>query len=484
MNIILQKIINLHRWKLRQGSAKKFVFRGMYQHWETVIPIELVSCLRVHLHFPLGLLKKVRAIVRGTDVEVTACAGIFLPGSVGIQYRYCVFSGGKFKRWEFDNDDFRQLHAHKSESTVMTTSDVLGSKTEESHVGAAAGRVVTSSDNRSMKARQYFEWNKVCKKRAAPKQPFYTCGGSVLVVSYFLPVVLSRSATGAWMATWDTENLLSIQSNFPVQWIGCVRYPPALNPEKTVGMNQQNGFSMEDEDNITRILRGMNCHPVFIPPSVHFEFYDLYCKQVLWPIMHHVADVYGPMMHSAKQQQALWSTYSKVNLMFKKKIIEVYNTNDIIWIHGFHLMLLPAFVRRNSPSAKIGFFFHTPFPSSEIWRTMVRREDLLRGLLQADHIGFHLYEYARHFLTTCRRLLGYSSEMSPSGILTIHADDHPVEVTCIHVGIDLPTVQLSMMSDAFKEEYSKWKRIFEDNLIVCGTANFTVDLFITDGHAI
>jgi trehalose 6-phosphate synthase/phosphatase len=103
----------------------------------------------------------------------------------------------------------------------------------------------------------------------------------------------------------------------------------------------------------------------------------------------------------------LWSTYSKVNLLFKNKIIEVYNSHALIWIHGFHLMLLPGFVRRVSPGAKIGFFFHTPFPSSEIWRTMVHRTDLLYGLLNADQIGFHLYEYARHFLTTCRRLLGY-----------------------------------------------------------------------------
>ena len=54
------------------------------------------------------------------------------------------------------------------------------------------------------------------------------------------------------------------------------------------------------------------------------------------------------------------------------------------------------------------YFFHTPFPSSEIWRTMSRREDLLRGILGADQIGFHLFEYARHFLTTCRRLLVHS----------------------------------------------------------------------------
>ena len=88
---------------------------------------------------------------------------------------------------------------------------------------------------------------------------------------------------------------------------------------------------------------------------------------------------------------------------FADVIVQHFNEGDLVWIHGFHLLLLPSFLtRRVGPMAKIGLFLHTPFPSSEIFRTLWCREDLLRGMLNADQVGFHLYEYARHFLTCCR----------------------------------------------------------------------------------
>jgi len=132
-------------------------------------------------------------------------------------------------------------------------------------------------------------------------------------------------------------------------------------------------------------------------------------------VLHHIADVYAPLAvndFGAQAQQDLWFTYTTVNRLFRDKIVEVYQAGDLVWIHGFHLMLVPTFLRKKLQLAKIGVFFHTPFPSSEIWRTMPRREDLLRGILGADQIGFHLYEYARHFLSSCRRLLGFNGEMS------------------------------------------------------------------------
>ncbi|CAN0305050.1 unnamed protein product [Ectocarpus sp. 13 AM-2016] len=78
----------------------------------------------------------------------------------------------------------------------------------------------------------------------------------------------------------------------------------------------------------------------------------------------------------------------------------------MIWVHGFHLLLLPSFLTRVLRTARVGLFLHTPFPSSEIFRTLPFREDLLRGMLNADQIGFHLFEYARHFITCCKRILG------------------------------------------------------------------------------
>lgn len=103
------------------------------------------------------------------------------------------------------------------------------------------------------------------------------------------------------------------------------------------------------------------------------------------------------------------------------------------------------------------FFLHTPFPSSEIWKTLWCREDLLQGILCADQIGFHLYEYARHFLTACRRVLGTHYEFTSSGALEIHVSGRHVVVTCMHVGVHLDHIQDELNSDEFLTEVDIWE---------------------------
>jgi trehalose 6-phosphate synthase len=83
--------------------------------------------------------------------------------------------------------------------------------------------------------------------------------------------------------------------------------------------------------------------------------------------------------------------------------------NDLIWVHDYHLMLLPAMLREELGTSKknvrFGFFLHTPFPSSEIYRILPVRNEILLGVLHCDLIGFHTYDYARHFLSSCSRIL-------------------------------------------------------------------------------
>jgi len=145
------------------------------------------------------------------------------------------------------------------------------------------------------------------------------------------------------------------------------------------------------------------------------------------------------------KQAVLWAAFMAVNKQFADTIIQHFNEGDLVWIHGFHLLLLPSFLtRRVGPMAKIGIFLHTPFPSSEIFRTLWCREDLLRGMLNADQVGFHLYEYARHFLTCCRRLLGMTYGMVPDTYgghnLAVDANGRKVTITSIHAGVDTPVL--------------------------------------------
>ena len=74
---------------------------------------------------------------------------------------------------------------------------------------------------------------------------------------------------------------------------------------------------------------------------------------------------------------------------------EHYTVGDVIWVHGYHLMLVPSYISRKIRVANVGVFIHTPFPSSEVFRTLSSRKELLRGILTADHVGFHLFEYVK-----------------------------------------------------------------------------------------
>ena len=107
--------------------------------------------------------------------------------------------------------------------------------------------------------------------------------------------------------------------------------------------------------------------------------------------------------------KAAWDAYYKVNLLFAKVVTSQLRDGDSIWIHDYHLMLLPQFLRETTRQSgikvKIGFFLHTPFPSSEIYRILPMRKQILTGLLHCDLVGFHTISYARHFLSSCSEIL-------------------------------------------------------------------------------
>lgn len=386
-------------------------------------------------------------------------AGLFLPGAANtVTYRYCLFSGGVFQRWEGVErclagpkqgnismaDIFGTAPTEPTETSRDSESkEVLSALSAKLLSGKSLLKtsVTTSSETKSFRDRQFIEWN-----RQQTEKPAFP--SAVIVVSYFLPVVLTK-ISGTWTATWDAENILTMQhTSLRVSWVGTVRYNGGTIPP-------------EDEDAISIVLARMNCYPIFFSSATHHQFYDIYCKQILWPMMHHVADVYGPLhQHAAgRAQKELWIIYTTVNRLFKNKVMEIYQPSDTIWIHGFHLMLLPLGLRRTLPLMKIGFYLHTPFPSSEIWRTIARRNELLLGMLNADQIGFHLFEYSRHFLTTCRRLLGFAYDVNTAGQLSIHVDHREVCISCMHVGVNMESVQSEIRAksseecDALKKHY-------------------------------
>ena len=123
---------------------------------------------------------------------------------------------------------------------------------------------------------------------------------------------------------------------------------------------------------------------------------------ILWPLFH-----YHP--GEITFDEAAWNAYKETNRLFARAIAKDVQDGDLVWVHDYHLMLLPAMLREEiaatKSNIKIGFFLHTPFPSSEIYRILPVRNEVLNGVPHCDLIGFHTYDYARHFLSSCSRIL-------------------------------------------------------------------------------
>lgn len=166
-------------------------------------------------------------------------------------------------------------------------------------------------------------------------------------------------------------------------------------------------------------------HPVFLPAKIQERYYNHFCNNTLWPLFH-----YFPQY--AKFSTDDYEAYKEANHLFCNSISEIYQPGDILWIHDYHHLLLPAFLREKFPDATMGFFLHIPFPSFELFRLLPCRwrKELLEGMSGADLIGFHTHDYVQHFLKSVRQILGWDNTLraivSPKRMLS--TDAFPISI--------------------------------------------------------
>lgn len=238
--------------------------------------------------------------------------------------------------------------------------------------------------------------------------------GKTIIISNRLPVQLQVSDGGltaipsvGGLAT----GLKSVHRDGDGLWIGW----SGLTSEDT---------PVELEPSIDKALDELNCKKVPLTAKEIDGFYFGFSNRTIWPLFHY-------FLEYTEFELSFWNTYKAVNQKFADVVIENSAEDDTIWVHDYQLMLLPQMIREARPNAKIGFFLHIPFPSYEIFRTMPWREQVLIGLLGSDLIGFHTYDYERHFLSSTRRLLGLDVSFND-----VYIDNRTVKVDSFPMGID------------------------------------------------
>ncbi|MGV8136440.1 MAG: bifunctional alpha,alpha-trehalose-phosphate synthase (UDP-forming)/trehalose-phosphatase [Mangrovibacterium sp.] len=158
-------------------------------------------------------------------------------------------------------------------------------------------------------------------------------------------------------------------------------------------------------------------------------YYEGFSNNVVWPLFHYFTQYieYNPLY---------WEAYMKVNQLFADKALEILEDGDTIWIHDYQLLLMPEMIKRIKPGVTIGFFLHIPFPSYEVFRILPWRKELIKGMLGADLIGFHTYDYERHFFSTVMRLFGYDVSFNH-----INMEDRIIMGDAFPMGIDYKKFQ-------------------------------------------
>lgn len=204
-------------------------------------------------------------------------------------------------------------------------------------------------------------------------------------------------------------------------------------------------LTAQDKSDIITELAKHNCYPVFLNDQEVDEFYGGYCNATLWPLLHYFTGM-------AEYDNRYWSSYKRVNQQFFKRIAQFVSPGTQVWIHDYQLMLLPQLIRERFEAALIGFFLHTPFPSYEIFRLLPERKELLEGLLGANLIGFHTYDYVRHFLSSTRRILGHSNHLG-----AVQLENRTIQTDAFPIGIDYRKFAKSSRTSPVKKQIKTFK---------------------------
>ncbi|KAG9010063.1 Trehalose-6-P synthase/phosphatase complex synthase subunit [Tulasnella sp. 427] len=300
----------------------------------------------------------------------------------------------------------------------------------------------------------------------------------LIVVSNRLPVTISKDAKGEYHFKRSSGGLVSALS-------GCKKYMSFT----WIGWSGVN-IPVKDRPIVDkRLAEEFSCQAVYLSDDIAERHYNGFSNSILWPLFH-----YHP--REMNFDEANWLAYRQANLKFARVVRNLLQDGDMVWVQDYHLMLMPKMLRSmiegtgsgdddldelehllkevdpvEDPAPvnatisgiKIGFFLHTPFPSSEIYRILPVCREILLGVLTCDLLGFQTYDYARHFLSSCTGVLGIPT--MPNGL--IHEGRY-AQVGTFPVGIDLEQFVDGLQTEPVMKNLEEFEQRFKGVKLIVG----------------
>ena len=444
---------------VRHGETVHILGNGALGNWSKSDSIQLVT---TPTSFPFWVTDRPIMFHVGSDVR----------------YRYAIFRGGRFTSFE-NGDGDRMINIGSLEANKnghITLDDEFGNYKEASdnilslQVGHGLSTQVLPASLEDVE-----EMTRRC----------------LYLVAYHLPVNISwtwkmvgesdssndASSSGInkkmwkrhWDISWNTDNISSktedtIANDHDTIWIGAITSnniipsPASASPDavKMGAFELLQSMDEDDRQSLRTALRSIDCIPIFLEEDTTRKGYYGFCKRVAWPVFHNLSwDLESDWNQSAQGDYSeVWRSYQTINAVFAAVVCGQIKEGDCIWVHDYHLALLPECIRQRSPAAirstaRIIMFWHVPFPTSELFRTLPTRVEIIHGILNSDVVGFHSFDHARHFLTVCQRLCGLSHQ-SNRGKLGVNANGRNVMISVSHVGVERKLLNSAAQSETVK----------------------------------
>ena len=216
------------------------------------------------------------------------------------------------------------------------------------------------------------------------------------------------------------------------------------------------GDKVEDDPEVAQVLEDQKYLPVDIPRDLYTAYYNGLCNGAIWPLFHY-------FITHTEFREPEWEAYREVNRIFCDTIASRLAPNDTVWVQDYQLMLLPAMLRRKRKDIRIGYFHHIPFPASEVFRVFPWRIEVLEGLLGADVVGFHTLEYARHFVSSVSRLIGYENVGEE-----IYRGERLIKVGAFPLGVDVDSLAEAAQSEEHATRLDELFKSFADKKLILG----------------
>ena len=423
---------------------------------------------------------------------------IVVPRGRSVSFNFCSIEGGIFKA--FESAAIRTLTPDRVDMIVEETFNPqllvgVGSDSEQNILEGLSE--IRSESNQSLKSMDTSNGQ-------------FADGSTLFIACYHLPLSITRSALDdcGFQIAWDHSlissagDLSKFSLNMSTFWVGTVSVegPPLTDSE---------------QDILTERLATIKCIPIFLPEKISRDGYYGYCKRVLWPCFHNVERI--DHMHSAWRTQKVtaacgrdhehhsttsnegegpshhhdnaenscddlavydfWKNdtfadwyvaYKEMNNLFAQKLKELCKERDIVWVHDYHLCLLPGQLRESFQRLHMIFFLHIPFPTSQIFRSLPTSMELLTSMVEVNVVGFHTFDYSRHFLHAMRRMLGARSHTVEGGVMAVTIKGKRLLISMSQVSIEPSFLRKSLANPETFVETKRLKARFAKKRVIVG----------------